>query len=183
MTKTPASPENQWDIWAAQAQSGDQKAYRQLLNDITPYIQGSVYNSLANPDWVDDLTQNILLSVHKALATYSSERPFKPWLSAIINFRRTDFLRAHYNRRGNKAVSFDETFMENKIVTNSPHAGEYKDIERALAMLSKKQRKVFTLIKLEGYTAKEVAKKTGLTVSAVKVSAHRSTIKLKELLG
>ena len=49
--------------------------------------------------------------------------------------------------------------------------------------LSDKQRKVFKLVKIEGYSAKEVAEEMQMSVSAVKVSVHRSTAKLKEVLS
>ena len=173
----------QWSLWATAAQDGDKKAYQQLLKDIMPFIKSVVSGSLANPDWVDDLTQNILISVHKSLATYSPDRPFKPWLSAIINFRHKDFLRAHYAKNKDKQVPFDEALLDKQHVTNPDHAGEYKDIEKALADLPKKQRTIFKKIKIEGYTAKEVANQMDMSVSAVKVSAHRTMNKLKEKLG
>jgi DNA-directed RNA polymerase specialized sigma24 family protein len=39
------------------------------------------------------------------------------------------------------------------------------------------------MMKIEGYTAKETAARLGMNESAVKVSAHRTMHKLKELLG
>lgn len=175
--------DKQWDLWAAEAQTGDKKSYRKLLQDITPFIKSVVYGSLANPDWVDDLTQNILMSVHKSLNTYSPDRAFKPWLMAIINFRHKDFLRAHYAKKHDMQAPFDEAMLEKQYVTNPTNAGEYKDIEKALSDLPAKQRKVFQLMKIEGYTAKEVAEKMDMSVSAVKVSSHRTTNKLKERLS
>ena len=58
-----------------------------------------------------------------------------------------------------------------------------KDIESALADLPENQRKVFEMIKIHGYSAKEVADEMGMSVSAVKVSAHRTMNKLKDRLG
>jgi len=87
MTKH-STPEDQWSLLAKAAKNGDKKAYRQLLTEITPFIKSVTAPSLANADWVDDLSQNILISVHKSLATYGPERPFKPWLLAIINSKR-----------------------------------------------------------------------------------------------
>lgn len=172
-----------WKDWAVKAQNGDKRAYRDLLNDIAPYIRNYLIGGLANPDWADDVTQDVLISVHKSLATYSADRPFKPWLMAIVGFRRTDFLRKHYRSRDNKNSPLDDPSVEKEHVTNPAHAGEYKDIEAALQDLPEKQRKVFQLMKIEGFTAKEVAKKTGMSVAAVKVSAHRTMKKLKDQLG
>ena len=172
-----------WTDYAIAAQAGDQTAYNKLLREIAPYIKNYILRSLANPEWADDIVQEALISVHKSLNTYSPDRPFKPWLMAIINFRRTDYLRKHYNSRQNVQTTLDDYDFQKMHVTNPEHAGEYKDIEAALESLPANQRKVFEMIKIEGYSAKEVANEMGMSVSAVKVSAHRTMNKLKDILN
>lgn len=182
--KTPKKLDGQqWQEWAALAQKGDKKAYNKLLNAIAPYIRNVVMPSLSNSDAADDVMQEVLISVHKSLSTYSADKPFKPWLSAIINFRRTDYLRKHYAKRDDQKTSLDNPEYIAQNVTNMGHAGELKDIENALSALPEKQREIFQLIKIEGYTAEEVANKMDMKVSAVKVSAHRTAKKLKGVLG
>ena len=171
-----------WTEYAAKAQAGDKAAYNSLLREIAPFIKNYILKSLANPDWADDIAQEVLMSVHRSLNTYSPERPFKPWLMAIINFRRTDYLRKHYNARENKQTTLEDHGFQRMHVTNPDYAGEYKDIEAALETLPENQRKVFEMIKIQGYSAKEVANEMGMSVSAVKVSAHRTTKKLKDIL-
>ena len=102
---------------------------------------------------------------------------------AIIQFRRTDLLRKYYKNRGNKSVGLEDGEFLSQHVTNPALSGELKDIEAALADLPDKQRKVFELIKIHGYSAQEVAEQMGMSVSAVKVSAHRTMNKLKDRLG
>ena len=36
---------------------------------------------------IDDLPQEILITVHKARHTYDPRKPFYPWLCAIFNYR------------------------------------------------------------------------------------------------
>ena len=172
-----------WTDYATKAQGGDKTAYNQLLREIAPYIKNYILRSLANPEWADDIVQEVLISVHKSLNTYSPDRPFKPWLMAIINFRRTDYLRKHYNSRQNMQTTLDDYDFQKMHVTNPEHAGEYKDVEAALQSLPENQRKVFEMIKIQGYSAKEVANEMGMSVSAVKVSAHRTMNKLKDILS
>ena len=176
----------QGDLWkelAVKAQAGDQRAYSKLLSELVPYIKMRISGSLANPDWVEEITQEILISVHKSLNSYGGDRPFKPWLNAIVQFRRTDFLRKHYKNKRVKESSKENTEIFSDNVTNTQYSGELKDIESAIASLPEKQQKIFRLMKIEGYSAKETAEEMGMSVSAVKVSAHRSTHKLKEILG
>lgn len=173
--------DDQWRDLAVLAQGGDQKAYSKLLTELSHYIRNFVMGSLSNPDAAEDIMQEVLISVHKSLKTYSPDRPFKPWLIAIINFRRTDYLRKHYNNRQNKKTDLDDAGFQKMHVTNPVHAGELKDIEAALDTLPKKQRRIFEMLKIHGYSAKEVAKELNMSVSAVKVSAHRTQKKLQDI--
>jgi len=174
---------DEWGALAAAAQGGDKRAYNQLLMEISVFSKSYVVKGLANADWAEDIAQEVLLSVHKALKTYSPDRPFRPWLISIIHFRRTDFLRKHYSKRDDKKVSIENIIFSSEHVTKPDFAGEYKDIEAALDGLPEKQRKVFQMIKIQGYSAQEVADEMGMSVSAVKVSAHRSLSKIRSKLA
>lgn len=174
-------PHDLWSALAVRAQGGDKRAYTTLLRDITPLIRKVLAPSLANPDWVDEVAQIILMSVHKALHTYDPKRPFRPWLMAIIKFRRTDFLRSHY-RKANRESSLDALEGDHYdilSVTSMGDAGESKDIEAALSKLSKKQKATLLMMKVQGYSAREVADAMGMSVSAVKVAVHRAVRALK----
>lgn len=185
--KHMASNQNQaqsdlWSELAQKAQAGDTAAYRTLLNDIAPFIKKVIAGRLSNPEWADDISQDVLMSVHKSLHTYQADRSFRPWLMAIINFRKTDYLRAYYRKRKNMEVSVDVLDFSTDHVTDSPHAGELKDVEKALDTLPQKQRDVFRMIKIEGHSIEDVAQKMDMSASAVKVSAHRSMKKLQKVL-
>lgn len=180
---TDLSKDELWQILAAKAQSGDKRAYTMLLRDISPFIKSVIAGGLSNQDWVDDITQDVLISVHKSLNSYSPDRPFKPWLKAIIQFRRTDLLRKHYKDKRTKECAKENTSVFEQNVTFQATSGELKDIEKAMDTLPDKQRMIFQMMKIEGYSAKEVACEMGMSVSAVKVAAHRTTNKLKDILN
>ena len=177
------SQADQWQKWAIAAQGGDKAAYNALLTELAPYIKNVIINSLSNQDAAEDIVQEVLISVHRSLSSYKGDRPFKPWLMAIINFRRTDFLRKHYSQRDDKTATIDDNpeFMASNV-TNSPYAGELKDIQAAMEKLPDEQKRIFQMIKIEGYSAKEVANKMKMKESAVKVSAHRTMKKLQGML-
>jgi len=172
-----------WRDLARRSQQGDKTAYHQLLNDIAGFSKNYLVTRVANPDWAEDIVQEILISVHKSLHTYSTDRPFRPWLMAIVHFRKSDYLRQYYAARGDKQTPVEVLDFEKNVVTFSGHEGEWKDIEKALGSLPDKQRAIFEMVKIQGFTAKEVAEKMDMSVSAVKVSAHRSQQKLNKLLN
>lgn len=176
-------PEDSWEMLAQLSQNGDKRSYNILLKQIASFAQGYIVGTVFSRDWAEDIVQEVLISVHRSLHTYSADRPFKPWLISIIHFRKTDYLRKHYRARDDRKTALDEKNFITEHVTNPVSAGEYKDIETALEELPEKQREVFRRVKIEGYTAKEVAVQLGMTESAVKVSAHRTMNKLKDSLG
>ncbi len=170
-----------WTELAAKAQGGDATAYRALLSGLVPVIRRNIIKGLPNPQMADDVVQEVLMSVHKALHTYDKKRPFMPWLQSIIHFRKTDFLRQHYAQRDNVKTSLDDPDTPDYFITSAPD-GTSKDIEDAFDSLSNQQKKVVELMKIKGYSAEEVSQKTGMSVSAVKVSAHRALQKIRERL-
>ena len=183
MTRNLDNNQKTWEDLARAAQAGDKAAYQTLLREIIPFARSVLVGRLANPSWVDDVVQEVLLSTHKALHTYDPQKPFKPWLISIINFRRSDFLRAYYRKSHKKETTLESLDAQTIYVTNDGIEGEWKDVENALDDLPKKQKRIFKMMKIEGYTAKEVAERLDMNESAVKVSAHRTMNKLKQLLG
>lgn len=161
--------------------AGDQRAYASLLHQTTRLLRPFLAKRLSIPNEVDDLMQEILISIHKARHTYDGNRPYKPWVYAIAKFRLQDHLRVHYSDQLRHAVDFDE--LEEYLpepVTESRMT--YESISGEIEKLPEKQANILRFLHQEGYTAKEVAEKTGMTESAVKVAAHRAYKVLRKKL-
>ncbi|HSR82417.1 MAG TPA: sigma factor, partial [Hyphomicrobiaceae bacterium] len=71
------------------AQAGDRHAYAALLLALLPLLREAVRHRFAflQPHDIDDLVQDILLSLHASRATYDPHRAFLPWLGAIARNR------------------------------------------------------------------------------------------------
>ena len=164
-----------------QSLAGDQRAYAALLQEISRLLRPFLAKRLSFTDEVDDLLQDILISVHKARHTYDGNRPCKPWVYAIAKFRLQDHLRAHYSDQLRHAddLSEWEDFLHQDVTES---AISYESISRELQNLPEKQATILRLMHQEGYTAREVAAKIGMKESAVKVAAHRAYKVLREKL-
>ncbi len=160
---------------------GDQRAYAQLLQASARLLRPFLAKRLNSASEVDDLLQEILLSIHKARHTYDGERPYKPWAYAIAKFRLQDHLRAHYADQLHHAIELSE--VENDLPENVTESGmSYESISVEVEKLPPKQAAILQLMHQEGYTAKEVAEKIGMKESAVKVAAHRAYKILRKVL-
>jgi RNA polymerase sigma factor (sigma-70 family) len=174
--------ESTWRELAVKAQGGDQAAYRTLLSSLSPFVKRVIIKTLPTPDAADDIVQEVLLSVHKALRTYAPDRPFVPWLMAIVNFRRTDYLRTHYAQNHHMKADIESLEWMEEGSSPADTADTIKDVQDALNTLSPQQKNIFQLVKVDGYSMEETAQKTGMTAGAVKVSVHRTIQKLREKL-
>jgi RNA polymerase sigma-70 factor (ECF subfamily) len=164
-----------------QSLNGDKRAYAEILRETSRFLRPFLAHRLSFTNEVDDLLQEILLSIHRARHTYDGNRPYKPWAYVIAKFRLQDYLRAHYAdqlHHANDLSELEDYLHEN--VTES--AISYESISGEVQKLPQKQAAILQLMHQEGYTAKEVAEKLGMNESAVKVAAHRAYKILRQKL-
>jgi RNA polymerase sigma-70 factor (ECF subfamily) len=160
---------------------GDQLAYANLLRETARLLRPFLSKRLSFESEIDDLLQEILISIHKARHTYDGKRPYTPWVYAIAKFRLQDYLRAHYADHLRHSVELSE--LENILHEDVTESGiSYESISGEIQKLPEKQAAILQLIHQEGYTAKEVAAKLGMNESAVKVAAHRAYKVLRKKL-
>ncbi|MBI5006792.1 MAG: sigma-70 family RNA polymerase sigma factor [Nitrosomonadales bacterium] len=161
--------------------AGDQRAYADLLRETARLLRPFLSRRLRFSNEVDDLLQEILLSIHKARHTYDGQRPYKPWAYAIARFRLLDHLRTHYADQLRHAEDYDEL---EEILPDDVTESEisYESISAEVEKLPAKQATILRLMHHDGYTAKEVAAQMGMNESAVKVAAHRAYKILRERL-
>ena len=99
------------------AQEGDAASYQAVLRACVPVAAATARRNGIPPDRVDDVVQEVLLTVHRARPTYDPARPFLPWLRAIAQRRAIDAMRSH-GRRGGREVH-DEVAYLNHADTGS----------------------------------------------------------------
>jgi RNA polymerase sigma-70 factor (ECF subfamily) len=165
------------------AQRGDGRAYAELLRAVAPKIRQIVHarRGFAGKEEVEDVVQEVLLSLHQVRASYDLSRPFLPWLSAIVRNRLADGARRYARRAGREqSIDVDDvTFSDHGPNTD---IGEVLDADRlrdAVRELPEGQRRAIELLKFEGRSLKEAAALTGSSESALKVATHRAIATLR----
>ena len=167
----------------ARAQGGDQPAYDELLRLAARDARGFVARRVGTVDWVEDVVQEALITVHKARHTYDPARPFGPWFYAIVHSRLIDVLRSK-KRLGSREVA-DEAVL---AAHPAPRAAAADDdvretLARAVAGLPRVQREIVSLLKYEDLSVRDVARRMGMSEAAVKASAHRGYKLLRRTVG
>ena len=82
----------------AAAQGGDRAAYELVLRDCVPVVRRIARAQGADANVVDDVVQDVLITLHGARATFDPSRSFVAWLTAITQRRTIDILRKQGRR-------------------------------------------------------------------------------------
>jgi RNA polymerase sigma-70 factor (ECF subfamily) len=186
MAEADERPDPLRELMAA-AQRGDAAAYLGLLRAITPTIRAIVHKQrgFAGSAEVEDLVQDVLLSLHTVRASYDPLRPFMPWLLAIVRNRLADGARryARISRREMRVTHDDVTFERVEANVDIAELGDAAAVRAAVRALPAGQRQAIELLKLEELSLAEAAERTGTSVGALKVATHRAMASLKRAFG
>lgn len=167
-------------LWL-QAQAGDEAAYRQALGLLAGRLRAYLRRRLtAWPDEVEDLVQEILLALHLQRGTYDPSLPVSAWALAIARHKLVDLWR----RRGRRDDLHDalDDVDEDLLVSEPDDGGARRDLKVLLQELPAAQQQAIVLTKLDGLSAAEAAKATGVSEAAIKVQVHRGLKRLAALV-
>lgn len=168
------------------AQAGDSAAYRALLDDVATRMRRLVRRRAPwlQPSDVEDMVQDILLSLHQARSTWDPARPFLPWIVAIARSRLADNARRYVRRTAIDVAVSDlaETFSDMRTNTNAENVVNLLSVQKAMGDLTKAERQAVELLRLREMTLAEAAAASGSTVAALKVAMHRAKLKMKATL-
>ena len=183
MTSTPPSDE-QLGVWMRSAQDGDAPAYLELLRTLIPRIRRIVgrQRAFAGAEDVEDLVQDVLLSLHSVRATYDPRRPFMPWLLAIVRNRLADGARRYARTVAHEVHAQDVTLVEPTTNSNYDRSDQVEALHDALRALPAGQRQAIELLKLQELSLKEAAARSGTSIGALKVATHRAIVALRKAL-
>lgn len=171
-----------WSRLMALAQGGDRRAYERLLRDIVPFIRAVIRRQHSTPDRIEEVVQDVLLTVHRVRHTYDPGRPFRRWLAMIARRRSIDALRRR-TRLAALEVSDDssyETFAD-PAANKSQEAYVATDgLGDAIATLPAQQREAVELLKLRELSLAEASTVSGRSIAALKVNVHRAIKTLRK---
>lgn len=168
------------------AQDGDRVAYEALLRACLPKIRRRLQRRGVELDMIDDVIQDVLLTIHRARQTYDPSRPFAVWLAMITDRRAIDAARRHH-RHAMHEVSSPEAYEAHADESGDPQpfvtTFAVDRIHNGIAELPAAQRDAVERLSLRQQSLSEAARETGRSVGSLKVSLHRGLKALRALLN
>jgi RNA polymerase sigma-70 factor (ECF subfamily) len=151
--------------------------WRDLETRLRPYVGRRV----ASAAEVDDIVQEILIRVHKGVATLREDERFGGWVYRIAARAIADFGRARSR----------DPLAPAAVVADAPHddAAEAADLQLELgecvalfvAQLPSPYREAITLTELQGLTQKEAAAMLGTSLPGMKSRIQRGREKIRAM--
>jgi len=160
------------DALVEAAQKGDREAFTQLYNSYAPMVHGVLLARVPRGE-VDDLVQDVFLQAFKKLHALRNVNTFGAWLATITRNRAMDF---HRRSRAEEELTEEDA-------RRSPAEVEANEILDVIRRLPEAYRETLVLRLVEELTGAEIAARTGLTPSSVRVNLHRGMKLLREQLG
>jgi RNA polymerase sigma factor (sigma-70 family) len=170
--------------WMAAAQAGDGAAYQALLRDCIPVIKSVARRRGVAADRVDDVVQDVLLTIHRARQTYDPSRSFTAWLCVIADRRAIDVIR-RIRRQDLREVHAPQAFEGHADQTADPAQGLVRadttsTVTRVIAGLPARQREAVQHLVLDGRSLADAATLTRRTTGSLKVNLHRALKALRD---
>ena len=158
------------------------------------------YHYLRDAAEADEAVQDAFVKAYSHLPSFREELPFDVWFTRILINGCLDRIKARTRRerwllpmsamsRGTDGAAAERSLSERLPSADaSPEDAlltreRRRDIAAALARLPERQRAVFVLSHVEGYTSREVSAMTGLNESTVRVHLFRAIRRLRSLLA
>jgi RNA polymerase sigma-70 factor (ECF subfamily) len=180
-----ANSADEWGRLMAAAQGGDSAAYATLLREVLPYIRSIARRHHSTPDRLEDVVQDVLLTIHRVRNTYDPARPFSAWLAAIAHRRSVDAVRRKVRTDASETFSpvAYETYADPAANKDMSAHEDSAVLTEAIAALPPGQRQAVELLRLKEMSLAEASAASGQSVGSLKVSLHRAIRALQKTLG
>ncbi len=172
--------------------AGSEEACARLVRRHQTMVARVALRVTHRPELVDDVVQEVFLTVFRKLAKFERRSGFKTWLYRIAVNTSIEALRKEDARkRLNQRAEVEGDALPDAILVQRPQTGErlalnkemQQRIHAALGSLPTQARMVLTLRYLEELSTVEIAKALELPEGTVRSRLHYARIKLAEALG
>jgi len=159
---------------------GDKSAFQILVKRHKEKVRNIIYITMNNSALVDDIAQDVFITVYRNLKHFRYESQFTTWLYRITVNRCKDYLRKMNVRK----IFFP--IEEGAEVSEYSSPVENNDVSRivmdAISKIPVKLRMPLILKDIEGFSYQEISETLNCEMGTVKSRIFRGREKLKEIL-
>lgn len=160
--------------------SGDESTFKTLVIKHKEKVRNLVYLTLGDAEYVDDISQDVFISVYHKLSEFRFESKFTTWLYRITVNKCRDYLRKKKVRSIFVPIKDSDTdygtgpFSENVDIPNL--------VRTAIEKLPERLKVPLVMRDIDGFSYKEIADELGTEVGTIKSRIFRARETLKIFL-
>ncbi len=159
---------------------GDESTFNTLVQRHKEKVRNIIYLTIGNHDLVDDIGQEVFLTIYKNLNNFRFESQFTTWLYRITVNKCKDHLRKMKIRNIFSPIKESE---EELGYNPTPDDSDIKEIvQNAIAKLPDKLRVPLLLKDIEGLSYQEIAESVQCEIGTVKSRIFRAREGLRDIL-
>lgn len=170
------------DHWVVLAVRGDEKAYSELTQKYQKPLYFHVCKMIRNPDFAEDLVQDIFLKAFKSLKNYKNDYAFSTWLYRIATNHTIDYLRKKkLETLSIHADDSDDTHATIQLADEDSFTDEpmirrerKNKVHEAIDQLPEKYREVILKRHIEEKSYQEIAEEMDIPLGTVKAHIFRA---------
>lgn len=159
---------------------GNEFAFKTLVHRHKEKVRNIIYLVLGNTDHIEDISQNVFISVYKNLEFFRFESRFTTWLHRITVNKCRDHIRRV------KIKSFFTGFSTDEVdVPADEHETNFdihEFVRKGIAKLPEKLKVPLVLKDFEGLSYQEIAETLNTEVGTVKSRIFRAREGLRKIL-
>lgn len=159
---------------------GEETVFNELVKRHKEKVRNIIYVTLTNSDVVDDIAQEVFITIYKNLKNFRFESQFTTWVYRITINKCKDHLRKKNIRKIFLPLKEEE---EEPVFESIDEDSDIKQIVRnAIAALPDKLRIPIVLKDLQGFSYQEIAEAMQCEIGTVKSRIFRAREALKKAL-
>ncbi len=164
---------NNFSHLLTKAQDGDHASYALFLKECHIHLDRRLTKWIRRPEVREEIIQEILLGIHRNLASFHPDRNAEAWIAGITRYKLIDYFRKNPHKF--QILDFDVTNLDDS-------SNEHIMIDDVFSSLPDLLKEAILMTKVQGLSTKEAALKLGVKENAIRTRISRALTKLREEL-
>ncbi len=169
-------------------QEPDEELFNRIVSCFGTDLQRFARYRCGNPDEAQDVYQEALLAAYRYLSGFRGDASLKTWLFKLVS---SACIKQHRGMKNNSNLhdEFDPSLADHALDMEKPPdvsmlvREKFQALIDSMNQLTEEDQTMLMLKENDGLSIMELADRTGLSVSNVKVRLHRARNKLREELN